>query len=338
MTDGKNLIGSIFGRLKVVEKANLPNKRVAYWICECTCGNLRTVSESDLLRGHIKSCGCPKQKENLINRKFGSWTVIDYAENLNGTIAWLCQCSCENKTIKIVNASSLKSGDSKSCGCLNKRMDDLTGKHFGNWIVLNRDDSISKSAETRWICECQCKNKILKSVSGKTLKNGTSKSCGCLSSEHSIKHHLATSRIYGIFKGMKQRCYNNNDTAFKYYGGRGIKVCAEWLDKETGFVNFYNWSIENGYTDDLTIDRIDSNGNYEPDNCRWATAKEQANNKRNTIYVVIKGEKKKLDEWSSISGINKSTIRKRIRKGWREDDLLMPVKIENKGDDAHENF
>ena len=108
---------------------------------------------------------------------------------------------------------------------------------------------------------------------------------------------------------MKQRCYNENGERYKDYGGRGIRVCQEWLD---GFINFYNWAMANGYRDNLTLDRKDANGNYEPSNCRWVTYKEQANNRRNNIVLSYKGEKKTLGEWAEEVGMEYDTLHARI--------------------------
>ena len=117
---------------------------------------------------------------------------------------------------------------------------------------------------------------------------------------------------------MHSRCYRTKDPSFKYYGGRGIKVCEEWMDIE----NFEKWVKENPYFDGATIDRIDSNKDYSPDNCRWATMYEQDNNRRNTIIVTWNGETHSLSEWADITGINRSTLSNRYWRGDRGDRLL----------------
>lgn len=124
-----------------------------------------------------------------------------------------------------------------------------------------------------------------------------------------FKHGKCGTRIYIIWKHMKQRCYNSKDKGFKNYGGRGITICEQW---KNDFINFYNWAIKNGYKDNLTIDRINVNGNYEPNNCRWATKKEQANNTRNIHYITYNGETHNLTEWSKLLKIKLSTLSRRI--------------------------
>lgn len=123
---------------------------------------------------------------------------------------------------------------------------------------------------------------------------------------------------------MKNRCYNPKNKHYKDYGGRGITVCDEWLDKKNGHKNFWNWALENGWKEKLSIDRIDVNGNYEPSNCRWATPKEQANNRRNNAYITIHGATKTAQEWAEQIGITERAFMSRVAYGWSEDRLLEP--------------
>ena len=123
------------------------------------------------------------------------------------------------------------------------------------------------------------------------------------------------SRLYHIWWNMRQRCYYHKATSYKRYGAKGITMCDEWLKD---FMSFYNWSMENGYSDELTIDRIDGNGNYEPQNCRWTTYKEQANNTSTNVIIELNGVKHSLAEWSDITGLNQSTIIQRRRRGWSD--------------------
>ena len=131
---------------------------------------------------------------------------------------------------------------------------------------------------------------------------------------------MTETRIYGIWGHMKNRCYNQNDEKYELYGGRGLTVCEEWLHN---FQAFYDWSIKNGYTEDLTIDRLDNNKGYSPENCRWATNWEQSNNKRTSRILILNGERHTIAEWSKITGINSRTIESRVGLyGWSDEKAL----------------
>lgn len=205
---------------------------------------------------------------------------------------------------------------------------DLTGMRFGRLIAM-RPTLERRNRHVVWECHCDCGNDKL--ICSADLLRGLTRSCGCLEKEmrgkHRITHHKSNTRIYRIHNTMKRRCYEPNFKDFEYYGGRGIKVCDEWLGKD-GFISFYKWAMTNGYMDDLTIDRINTNGNYEPSNCRWITIQEQQKNKRSNHYLTYKGETHTMTEWCEITGMNINTLNSRVNQlGWEAERALgTPVK------------
>jgi hypothetical protein len=209
---------------------------------------------------------------------------------------------------------------------------DMTNQKFGEFTVIKFNNTNKKTGAAMWLCECSCGNQRI--IDGRELRRGKTKSCGCLrptylkNAKHVsyIKHGLSNTNLFKVWGNMKDRCYNIYHKSYKNYGGRGIIVCEEWLDKENGFINFYNWTINNGYQKGLSIDRKDNNGNYEPDNCRWATSKEQMNNTRKIRFITIDNETKSMSEWSEISGVNRGVIRARLDRGYQGKDLIKPIK------------
>lgn len=220
----------------------------------------------------------PKAKD-LAGQRFERLFVTSRAENdNNGRAMWSCICDCGN--VVTVKSTNLVGGRTRSCGCI--RANDLTGKRFGRLFVLKRTENRRTAggrSQIQYQCKCDCGNVII--VIGEALRSGNTKSCGCY--EHDVHINMSTThgktgiRLYRIWQGMKQRCYYPQNTHYKHYGGRGIIICDEW---KNDFQAFYDWAMSHGYSDSLTIDRINNDGNYEPSNCRWATNSEQQLNKR----------------------------------------------------------
>lgn len=206
------------------------------------------------------------------------------------------------------------------------KLKDLTGITFGKWKVIERKGS-DKYGCALWLCECQCKNKTKKLIRSSALISGESKSCGCLQKELAIiqntTHGKTNSHLYSVWRGMKGRIFNKNARYYKYYGGRGIKICNEWIN----FENFYEWSINNGYQEGLTIERKDVNGDYCPENCKWATMKEQANNRRTNHFIEFNGKIQSMSDWAKEINIPYQTLKSRINSmGWEiERALTAPV-------------
>lgn len=307
----KDLTGKKFGKLTVLKQGDVHitsgGHRQIMYICRCDCGNEVTVSASNLRSGITQSCGCIKTPD-LTGKKINRLTALKRDESRKGMTYYICRCDCGN--ITSVSQHALTSGKTKSCGCAKtifnrNKLIDLSGKRFGKLTVIKRVGTMWGSPY--YECKCDCGNTTY--VSASNLRSGGTKTCG--ECEH---HNLSSTRIYGIYQGMKQRCLNPKNPSYEYYGKRGIKICKDWLDD---FMNFYNWSMDNGYEDSLSIDRIDVNGNYEPSNCRWATVKEQANNTRNNHIVSYKGEEHTISEWADILNLDYKTVSRRIStEGW----------------------
>lgn len=192
---------------------------------------------------------------------------------------------------------------------------DLVGQHINHLTVISKYGK-SKDNRILWLCKCDCGNEAY--ITTSNLLNGHNKSCGCLHGRNMIR---TKERLYSIYKCMKTRCFYNSHKSYSNYGGRGITICKEWLDD---FMNFYNWAIDNGYDDNLTIDRIDTNGNYEPSNCRWVTMKEQERNRRNTIWIYYNGQTKPLAQWAEDYNIKYATLKQRIfRNKWSIEKALL---------------
>ena len=297
----------------------------------------------------LQPAGKTKYKD-LTGQTFGMLTVLyrtdDYVTPKGKhETKFHCKCECGNETD--VLSSSLRNGRTKSCGCnisitskarAQKRWADreIVGTQIGRLFVLERaDDYVSPKGykQPRYECQCECGN--ITTVLGCDLRQGKVTSCGCYRDEIApnnipdhTTHGMSRERLYNIWSKMKDRCNNPNNDNYHHYGGRGIKICKEW-DGRKGFDNFAEWATRNGYSETLTIDRIDVNGDYEPINCRWATNKEQANNKRNTLKFIIDGEERGLAEWCRMYKVKYTTATGRIRNGWTIEEALEIV--ERKG-------
>lgn len=205
---------------------------------------------------------------------------------------------------------------------------DIDGQKFGNLTAIRFDhrDNRVKGGNHYWLFRCDCGNLVV--VRKNSVTSGNTKRCAdCsrkLASKRETTHGCSNTRLYREWSGIIQRCNNPKSTSWERYGAKGISVCDEWLN----FENFMKWAMENGYSDELTIDRINNEKGYCPTNCRWATYYEQANNQTTTIQIEYDGCKMPLSYWAKSVGINKHTLYDRIfRYGWSvEKALNMPVR------------
>lgn len=318
----KDLKGMRFGMLSVLEyagtKADSKGRTQSYWLCKCDCGNLKSVAARLLLNNSATSCGCRRKNGvkpiiNMVGKKYSNLLVLEMIKTAPGKDT-MCKCICDCGNEIIANSFDIRSGHTKSCGCLkhqpSKRIEDLSTSKFGLLKPLYMLDS--KNKKTLWMCKCDCGNEVIAYASN--LKNGHAKSCGCLKLK---AKGMSNKRIYTIYKGMLRRCYNTNDRGYKNYGAKGVIICDQWLG-EDGLYNFIEWALSNGYSDNLSIDRIDVNGNYEPSNCRWANDIIQANNKRTTTFLLYNGVKKPLTQWAKEFNISPRLLHQRKRLGWTD--------------------
>lgn len=291
--------GLKFGHLTVKEYAFSRNGK-RYWNCICDCGNTAQVSSSDLRTGNTKTCGCGKYTasiENLkgvkkpaipmVGKRFGRLLVTREAgRDDRNHLLYSCVCDCGN-TVTVLG-SLLRSGETKSCGCLalevrqgvgkaskgraSKRALKLEGRVFGALTVLCREGS--RNGQALWRCRCECGKETL--VTSAKLTTGHTISCGCLGLKHAteakIKHGQSGTPLYRVFKSMHSRCERENVREFRWYGAKGVRVCDGWKE----FQPFYDWAMSHGYEHGLSIDRINPDGDYEPSNCRWITRSENS--------------------------------------------------------------
>jgi len=261
------------------------------------------------------------KKRDLVGQKFGRLTVLyGTGERKNGKVIWHCRCDCGNEVD--IRSGDLISGRTTSCRCYQRKRTaeantthGMEGRRFGRLIVLH-DTGERKNRCVVWHCKCDCGNEV--NVRSSDLISGHTTSCGCYKRERVAEArtvHGMSQRgkgkyypVYLTWRAMIQRCENPNAHAYKYYGGRGIAVCAEWHDAKI----FIDWAIINGWKKGLTLDRIGNDGNYEPSNCRWVSKKEQARNKRNNHLITFNEKTQPMAQWAEELNISVQTLSSRI--------------------------
>lgn len=273
---------------------------------------------------------------DLTNQKYGRLTVIKkgngrYTRGGQYKTTWVCKCECG--TVKEFESARLRSGHTTSCGCLKQdkmskaSRDDLTGQKFNRLTVIRFLEPSERECKTRcWLCRCDCGNEV--QVNASKLKTGHTRSCGCLVNEHigslNKKYEYSNKRLYAVYAAMVGRCTDPNSKRYHHYGGRGIKVCDSWLNS---YDEFAKWAYDNGYDPlakhgECTLDRIDVNGNYEPNNCRWISNAEQQLNRRNNHLISYNGKTQTVKEWCVELGLPETKVRWHLQKGETLDEIV----------------
>lgn len=198
-------------------------------------------------------------------------------------------------------------------------LDELIGRKYGKLTIM---DAERTNGIIRCRCICECGR--IKELPYAYIRSGRTKTCGNHYAEFTHRTHgMSHTRLDRIYRKMRNRCYREKDEAYRYYGLKGIAVCDEWL---TDPAAFFDWAKQNGYADNLTLDRIDRNGNYEPQNCRWVTMKEQCSNRSTNRYLTFNGETKTVTQWAETIGVKSNLIFDRLERGWSVEDALLKPK------------
>lgn len=268
--------------------------------------------------------GTPAIKDaDYIGQRFGYLVAIQ--RDCANKYKWICKCDC-GRTIS-ASIYNLKSGNTKRCGnadCSTRAID-ITGQRFGKLIAVSFIGFKPIFSDQRraaiWLCKCDCGKEV--EVSYANLRSGHTKSCGCYQIDvqrgRMTKHGMCGSRLNKIYRNMKSRCNNPNATGHQYYHDKGITICKEW---EESFEAFVDWSMNNGYAPDLTIDRKDNTKGYSPENCRWTTSKVQNRNTSRVHWVNYHGALMPLTDVAYELGVSVSAFRYHLSRGRREEDII----------------
>ena len=381
----EDLTGRMFGRLKVLERVeNGPDGRTR-WKCECQCEDktILIVPAKNLRNGNTKSCGCIK-REKLAARNsthgyhsdplYLPWK--EYRRNKRLVQEWedfktykeyiigLGYNGKDHVSIRRIDSSKpLGPGNAKflytekrSGIAVYNLGEDLTGRTFGKLYVLGYGVSMRRrdgQSYRTWLCECQCENKTILLVPTDKLLSGKKTDCGCeytrrirnneymrgpvqeilnecktftdLSRE---RRHDVYIRLFGIYKMMHDRCENVDSPKYHLYGGRGISVCEEWSDPTVGFARFLKWALENGYGDELSIDRLDSDSGYYPENCHWVSIEFQGSNTKRNRYIFDGASWLTFSQFERNNKLPSGKLKNWLAAGWTIDAIVHHTTIE----------
>lgn len=253
------------------------------------------------------------QKFDITNQQFGDWTAQRFVAITSEGSIWQCLCACG--TVRNVPRTRLVRGKSTNCGCRQIANQDLTGQTFNRWTVISFVET--KKRQRWWLCECECGNQGI--VPTSSLRKNISQSCGCLRVDmvKKGKHGQSRHPLYHTWANMMLRCYKETDRGFHRYGGRGITVCDRWHSL-LAFIE----DMGERPSPQHSIDRINNNGNYCPENCRWATKLEQAENRRTTILHTLNGESRSVPDWARQYNVPRHRVYQRLKYGWTLLDAL----------------
>lgn len=250
--------------------------------------------------------------KDITGMRFGKLIALSVVEQRgkHNKVLWKCRCDCGHEVN--IPYGNLAYGNSKSCGCVHTEQEDISGRRYGSLTAIRCVGK--RESDLLWEFLCDCGNTVIikkRQVTHKGIK--PTRSCGCSRKTHGHKHN----NTYHTWQGMKARCYNKNSFGWDRYGGRGITVCERWKDSFEDFLEDMGECPKG-----MSIDRINNDGDYEPENCRWATRSQQQRNKRNNRKIVAFGEEKTMTEWEEITGISDSTIDARIKNGLLPEEAL----------------
>lgn len=331
-------IGYQCNYITVISDDKKKDKNSVSYLCQCKCGNIRYVKDNVLRYKRIQDCGCGLYsldiaKNTYIGRKYNLLTIIDcFREEYQGSNRIFAKCKCDCGNIYENNLTEIKNGHIKSCGCLNKSNfeRDYKNKYFHNIQIIDIVKDSNKTDKKIVLCKCHCGNIFQCRIIDLLKKTRYIIACPTCNKKSTPlynikqKYELKDGELKTVFYGIKARCYNQNRKDKKWYYDKHIKICDEWLNNPNLFVK---WAKENGYKHGLTIDRIDTNGNYEPNNCRWVNMTVQNNNQSDSKKYLIDNQCLTLSQIAKLKNINYRTLLARVHKGMNiHDAISKPIK------------